>query len=82
MRKLHQGINFLGYVIFPKHRTLRTKTKRRIFVKLREHVREYREGSVTELLVEQSLQSYLGVLLHANAYKLSQDLKNEFWFIS
>ncbi|TSC55834.1 MAG: RNA-directed DNA polymerase [Parcubacteria group bacterium Greene0416_39] len=79
LRKLHQGVDFLGYVIFPKHRLLRIKTKRRIFSKLRKRIEEYRRGEASQPQVEQSLQSYLGVLSHANAYKLSQDLRNQLW---
>ena len=67
-RKYHQGIDFLGYKQFPHHRVLRTKTKKRITKRIGEGVSE------------QSLNSYLGVLSHANSYKLSQDIKNLFWF--
>src|SRR3989344_6652616 len=80
IRKLHQGVDFLGYVIFPKHRLLRTKTKRRIQKKLRKRVQEYRRGEIPLLQFEQSLQSYMGVLSHANAHRLSQDLGNQIWF--
>ncbi len=31
IRSLHQGIDFLGYVIRPHHRTIRTQSKQRIF---------------------------------------------------
>ncbi|TSC90825.1 MAG: RNA-directed DNA polymerase (Reverse transcriptase) [Parcubacteria group bacterium Gr01-1014_2] len=68
VRKYRQGIDFLGYVQFPHHRVLRTKTKRRIIQKIKQGI------------TEQSLQSYLGVLSHANSYKLSQEIKNLFWF--
>ena len=80
VRKLHLGVDFLGYVIFPKHRLLRTKTKRRIWKKLSRRVEQYRRGEINSLQFEQSLQSYLGVLSHANTYKLSQDLQNQLWF--
>jgi retron-type reverse transcriptase len=30
IRKFDQGIDFLGYVVFPHHRTLRTRTKKRL----------------------------------------------------
>lgn len=33
-KKWHSGIDFLGYVSFPFHRVLRTRTKKRIFRKL------------------------------------------------
>lgn len=68
LRKYNQGIDFLGYVQFPRHRILRTKTKRRILAK------------TARGISEQSLHSYLGVLSHANSFKLSQELKNLYWF--
>ena len=54
IRKLSQGIDFLGYVVLPYHKILRTKTKKRIFKKVS----------------DKNLQSYLGVLKHCNGYKL------------
>lgn len=80
IRKLHLGIDFLGYIVFRHHRLLRTKTKQRIFRKLRKRIHEYKNGLVENLALEQSLQSYLGVLSHANTYRLGQQLKNQFWF--
>ena len=82
IRKLHQGIDFLGYVAFPKHRLLRTKTKQRIFKKMRQRIQEYNNGEITKTTLNQSLQSYLGVLSHANSYALREKLKNYFWFES
>jgi RNA-directed DNA polymerase len=49
------GIDFLGWVHFPKHRVLRTATKRKMF------------GRVSE----KNMASYLGVLSHGNGHKLS-----------
>ena len=80
IRTYYQGIDFLGYVVLPHYRLLRTKTKQRIYRKLRQRVSEYRSGTITQETLEQSLQSYLGVLSHADAYQLSQDLQNQLWF--
>ncbi|MDO8574391.1 MAG: RNA-directed DNA polymerase, partial [bacterium] len=80
IRKLHQGVDFLGYVVFPKHRLVRSKTRRRIFKKMRGKIGEYRLGKIAGKSLEQSLQSYLGVLSHANTHKLRERLKNEIWF--
>ncbi len=80
IRKFRQGADFLGYVIFPKYRLLRTKTKRRIFKKLGERLEEYKAGRITKQTLNQSLQSYLGVLSHSNSYKLTNDLKNIYFF--
>lgn len=63
IRKLAQGIDFLGYVTFPYHRILRTRTKRRI-------IRKFKNGISVE-----AKQSYLGVLLHCKGYKIAKLLK-------
>lgn len=80
IHKFHQGIDFLGYITLPHYRLLRTKTKMRIFRKLRCRIDEYKNGKISQQTLDQSLQSYLGVLSHANAYKLRQELLNQFWF--
>src|SRR3989338_1536145 len=67
VRKYSQGMDFLGYVQFPKYRLLRPKTKRRM-------LKKFNKG-----ISEQALQSYLGVLSHADSFKLSEELKNKFW---
>lgn len=72
LRKLEWGIDFLGYVILPFYCLARTKTKKRVFQKLKEK----KESSN----FNQTLQSYLGYLSHANSYKLTQKLKNQIWF--
>lgn len=72
LRKLNWGIDFLGYVVLPHHILPRTKTKKRVFQKLKEKIES---GNFN-----QSLQSYLGYLNHANAYKLTQGLKNKIWY--
>lgn len=80
IRACHQGIDFLGYVALPYHRLMRPKTRKRIFRKLKARISQYRSGLIGELTLSQSLQSYLGVLSHANTHRLSQDLQNQYWF--
>ena len=80
IRKFHQGIDFLGYVVLPHHRLLRTKTRQHIFRKLKKRVNEYKMDLISKQTLEQSLQSYLGVLSHANTYKLNNEIRNQFWF--
>lgn len=50
IRKLSQGIDFLGYVTLPYHRVLRTKTKRRMFKRINKNNEE----------------SYFGILKHCS----------------
>ncbi|MEX2405075.1 MAG: reverse transcriptase/maturase family protein [Candidatus Paceibacterota bacterium] len=84
-KKIHlmkhlRGVDFLGYIILPKHIQLRAKTKRRIPRKLRQTVLRYRSGEINELRLRSTLESYMGVLSHADAYELEQDIRNRFHF--
>ena len=64
IRKWNQGIDFLGYVIFPHHQVLRTKTKRRILgkIKLLSTMRD--RGKVSDKDFTHTLASYAGLLAH------------------
>ena len=80
IRKYGQGIDFLGYVVLPYHTRLRTKTKRRMLRKLKGQVEQYKQGKISVTRLQESLQSYLGVLLHADAHQMSEDIENMFWW--
>lgn len=79
LRKYHQGIDFLGYVTLPKARILRTKTKNRIFKKMKLRANQFKEEKIEEESVLQSFNSYLGVLSHGNTHKLEQNLRHKLW---
>ena len=68
IRKYKQGIDFLGYIVLPHHRVLRTKTKRRILRKMTNKCRLLQEELITEEFFGQSLQSYLGILKHCEGH--------------
>jgi len=51
-----------------------------MFGKLKKRVEDYRLDKITEEKLNQSFQSYLGALSHADTYKLSKKLKNEMWW--
>ncbi len=80
IRRIKQGIDFLGYVVLPHHTILRAKTKKRMFKRLQERVMAYKRGDIDEFKLAASLRSYLGVLSHADAYELQQKLLNDFSF--
>lgn len=65
IKTLASSVDFLGWVHFPKHRVLRTATKKRMF------------RNLFEKQNENTLQSYLGMLSHGNGYKLSQKILNK-----
>lgn len=79
IRKYTQGIDFLGYIALPHIILPRTRTRRRIFKKLKIKMAELEEGSITEESFNQTLASYFGFLKHANSFKLTQKLKNQIW---
>lgn len=68
--KFHNGIDFLGYVIFPDYKALRTKTKRRMFKKIKVGREKLEKGLIDDETFNQSLQSYYGMLKHCNGHKL------------
>jgi RNA-directed DNA polymerase len=80
IRKYSQGVDFLGYIVFPKYRLVRKRTVKRMYHKLRGKVKDYRNGLISELSLKQTLKSYEGVLSHANAHEISEDMKNQVWF--
>lgn len=75
VRKLRQGVDFLGYVCLPHSRVIRTKTKKRMFRKFQQRKEELLAGKRTDESLNQSAQSYLGMLQHANSYHLTKQLK-------
>ena len=56
------GVDFLGWVHFPDHRVLRTKTKRRMFKRISANP------------APETINSYLGLLGHGNTRKLRDEI--------
>ena len=77
--KLSQGIDFLGYVQLPYSRTLRAKTKRRMFKKLKNKIILFKQEKISEQRLMQTINSYLGILIHGNCYKLQQNIYHQVW---
>ncbi len=67
IKTLVNGIDFLGWVHFPRHRVLREKTKNRMMKRIKYHANP------------ESLASYLGLLKHGNSHKVRQELLNNYW---
>lgn len=78
VRKLRQGVDFLGYIILPWHIALRTKTKKRMFKKLFQKQTLLEQDDLDEENFKQTVQSYLGLLSHCNAYGLRMAVENNF----
>lgn len=78
LRKLSQGIDFVGYVLFAKYLLVRTKTKQRMKKRLRKIYADFLQGKISPDSMDQRLQSYLGILSHAHQFTLSQALRNAY----
>ncbi len=63
LRKVSTGIDFLGYVVLPHYRVVRTSTRKRIFRKL----------SIPSVVERKtSIDSYIGITTHAKGYLIKQ----------
>ena len=78
IRQLSQGVDFLGYVILPHHRVLRTTSRRRMMKRLLAGDANVQSGFVSEERFYQVTQSYLGLLKHYDGHGLSSFVQNNF----
>lgn len=69
IRKLNQGIDFLGYVVLPYYSILRTKTKNRALRKIEIKRDNLKNKLISEEYFNNSLNSYLGMLKHCHGHK-------------
>lgn len=76
IRKVSQGVDFLGYVILSHAVVLRTKTKRRISRKIKEGVLLYNKKQISQRTFNSILNSYIGVFFHSKSKKETQYLRN------
>ncbi len=63
IKTLSSGVDFLGWVHFPRHRVLRTATKKRM-------LRNLKQGAS-----DATLASYKGMLLHGNTEKIRKKIE-------
>ncbi len=75
IRKLKQGIDFVGYVILPNAIVLRTKTKKRIFKKLKKAQKEFFAGKINKDEFQQIKASYMGMLKHCKSNEIKREIR-------
>lgn len=63
IKTLSSGLDFLGWIHFPKYRILRTSTKRRLLKNISKPNTK-----------PETIQSYLGLLKHGNTHKLEKNI--------
>ncbi|HLC44043.1 MAG TPA: reverse transcriptase/maturase family protein [Patescibacteria group bacterium] len=74
LRKFRQGVDFLGYVVFPHHIILRQKTKQRIIRKIKKNCEMFGDGLIAPETFAQTVQSYLGILRHCRGYGIRKEI--------
>ena len=67
IRTIASGADFLGWIHFPDHRILRTTTKRRMLRRIEENP------------VDATVQSYIGMISHGQAYHLREQVLTNYW---
>ncbi|MDD4982595.1 MAG: reverse transcriptase/maturase family protein [Candidatus Portnoybacteria bacterium] len=80
IKTLASGMDFLGLINFPEHRILRTKTRKRMFKKIENKYNDWQGGLMLKDSLEQSLQSYFGMLKHCNGYGIVREIKEKYFY--
>lgn len=75
IQKLAQGVDFLGYIVFPNFILPRFATKKRMIKKLDEKAKKFFCGEIKAVSFRQAYESYFGYLSHTNARRLERSLK-------
>jgi RNA-directed DNA polymerase len=78
IRKLSQGIDFLGYVILPHAQIVRTKTKQRLVRKIATAQSDNKKGIISASELNSIVTSYQGVLSHSRSGALQAKIKRGF----
>ena len=71
---LTQGIDFLGYIQFKDHRLLRLSTQKRMIRSLKQSELDFLNQTISFDSVYQTIQSYKGLLSHADTFLLQKNL--------
>lgn len=79
--KTSDGVDFLGYRIFPDYMRVRKNVVKRYRKKLKKMVVGYRNGIMKLTEVRDSIQSWIGHVKHANSFILRKELLRNAVFI-
>jgi len=75
---ISQGVDFVGYRIWPTHRLLRKRSIKKFKRKLRVFKKKYVTGEITYEEINGCVQSWIGHAKHADSYRLRTKLFREF----
>ncbi len=76
IRKIHSGIDFLGYVSLPHYAVIRTSTKNRMLRKLHEAKKQRDSGVISKAKFDSIVASYSGMLKHCKGKKILDQIKD------
>ncbi|MEK7184769.1 MAG: reverse transcriptase/maturase family protein [Patescibacteria group bacterium] len=76
IRKYNQGVDFLGFIIFPFHTLLRTRTRRRMLKNIKKLKIKYDSKEISEKTFNQSLSSYFGIIKHCQGFEIRAQIFN------
>ena len=79
--RTRDGLNLLGYVVFPHRRRLRNDNGLRFRRRLRGFARAYAQGRLTLAAIDPSVQAWLGHARHADTLGLCQSIFDAIPFI-
>ncbi|WP_206458930.1 reverse transcriptase/maturase family protein [Anaerovorax sp. IOR16] len=77
IRPISCGIEFVGFRVWATHRKLKKKTLKKIKRKFKMLQKAYSEGSKDFEEINQSVQSYLGIMQHFDSYNFKAKLLND-----
>ena len=81
VRPITLGIDFMGYVTWPTHRTLRKSTKKKMKKRLKYLDKKYKQDKITLEKITETVQSYLGIIEHCSSYNFKKKVFSRLSFI-
>ncbi len=75
---IYQGIDFLGFKIFPYHRLMKRRNRRKFQRKLRENISLFENKGVDYDCLYNFMEGWIAYARHAYTYKLRQNILTEF----
>lgn len=77
--RVDEGVDFLGYRIFPEYSLVRKSVVKKIKRRLRLMIDGYNKNWITINRINNSVQSWHGHMQHANSYRLRQNLFSDIY---
>ena len=80
VRKVCEGVVFLGYRIFPSYRLINKQNIKRFRKRTKKQQILFKKGLITVEKLKQSVMSWIAHLSHSDSYKLKKRILKEFIF--